>query len=410
MGYIDRAVYSAEAPTPPATGKLRLTNSLSKTRPTLKRSWSLERGKEDLQLYYDAADEQETEEYYRQRSNSLPSVWDKPDKSEQDQTMNERKILAIMLNLAHIIVGIAITQLGIVGAWYQRYMNFQEDQLRHVLYICVLFIVTGSYGMFVIMKRVSLMKAHRTAYTVLSSLSIIASCFIIANGVRLVLADTYQTHELVIVIFDGLLVGLSVLEIPVALVSIYKTVPDPGKYLQRQLSNNELFEYDDDMLSEKDKPPPSWGSICSMILNVAHIVLGLCIIELGMVGMLYRRFMNIDGTGLFAIVFTSLSFITVGMIGIYNQLTGKAAISCNRFMYMGASLLAVGCASTIMSFISVAMSSKQYYAGIEAIVAFDVMILSMSGMELVVGLVATALCLVPLCLSKLRDNISPISS
>lgn len=415
MGYLHRAQYTAEAATPPYSPKNTTQRFGSKSKPPLLRSWSFHDGKDQTELHQDDVDnslerQYDTEDSYemqRQRSNSLPANWEKI-KFDNQQDVSERKILAIMLNLAHIVIGIAITQLGIVGAWYQRYMNFQEDQLRHVLYICVLFIVTGSYGMFLVMKRLSTLKAHRTAYIILSILTITASSFIIANGVRLVLADAYQSHQTVIVIFDGLLIGLSILEIPIALVSIYKTVPDPSKLFERHLSCNELSKGDE--ICEKDKPPPTWGSIFGMILNVAHIVLGLCIIELGTVGMVYRSLMNIDGTGLFAIVFTSLSFISVGILGIYNQLTGKAGLTCNRSIYMGASLLAVGCSSTIMSFISVTMSSHQYYAGIEAIVAFDVMILSMSGMELIVGLAATALCLIPLCLSKFRDNLSAVSS
>ena len=414
MGYLHRSEYKAEAPTPPytTTAKNRTQSNGSTQKPPLLRSSSFQfatdLGPPDFDNTEERySDEDEAYNMQRQRTNKQPTNWEKLSKDNQHD-INDRKILAIMLNLAHIVVGIAITQLGIVGAWYQRYMNFQEDQLRHVLYICVLFIVTGSYGMFLIMKRLCTLKAHRTAYIVLSILTISASSFIIANGVRLVLADNYQSHQLVIVIFDGLLIGLSCIEIPIALVSIYKTVPDPSKLFERHLSTNELLKGDE--LSIKDKPPPTWGSIFSMILNVAHIVLGLCIIELGTVGMLYRSLMNIDGTGLFAIVFTSLTFITTGMIGIYNQLTGRAGITCNRCMYMGASLLGVGCSSTIMSFISVTMNSNQYYAGIEAIVAFDVMILSMSGMELIVGLAATALCLIPICLTKFRDNMSTVSS
>lgn len=330
------------------------------------------------------------------RSNSMPSVFSvsEQDYEEGRAAANEWKIQAIMTNLAHIIFGIAISQLGIVGTWYQRYMNFPEDHLRYIVFICVLFIILGVYGMCVVMKRLGSLNTHRTAYIALSSFSLVASSFIIANGIRMILSDSYQTEENVIVIFDSLMLTLAGLEIPSTLVGIYVTV------------HRQYEDVNEESGAEKtpnSKSPASWTAIFSIILNVAHIVLGLCIIELGMVGMMYRNIMNIDGTGLFAVVIVSISFISVGIMGIYNQLTSNTSSLCSISMYTCASLLAVGCATTIVSFVSIAMSSEHYYSGSEAIVAFDVMILSMSGMELVVGLVATGLCIIPLCVAKIRQ-------
>lgn len=313
------------------------------------------------------------------------------------------KVLSVMTNIAHIVIGVAILQLGIVGTWYQRYMNFPKDQLRHVIYICVLFIILGVYGMVIVVKKLQAIRAQRIAYITLSSLSTIASSFIIANGIRLLLSDSYQTKQTVVVIFDGLMVGLSAIEVPVAFIALYSTVPTPKTV-------NQYSSTDEEGVRPLPKTPPTWSSIFGIMLNVAHIVLGLCITELGMVGMIYRNFMNVDSTGLFAIVFVSMSFTIVGVFGIYSQVTGKASVTCNRSMYTFACLVAVGCATVIMTFVSVAMSSKQYYTGIEAIVAFDVMILSMSSVELVVAVSATALCLVPLCFSKLRLGSSESES
>ena len=320
-------------------------------------------------------------------------TWSGPYKY-QKPTVSDRRVFAVIANIAHIIIGIAVTQLGIVGTWYQHYMNFDDTQLRYVIYVCVLFIVTGVYGVCITTKKLEKIKSHRLAYMVLSSLSIAASAFVIAIAIRLLISDQYQTDERVVVIFDGLILGLSFIEIPITLFSLYHTVADKS-------SNHQNL---DCIVEEKRQSPSSWCSIFSMILNVAHVVLGLCIIEMGMVGMMYRRFMNVDTTGLFAIVFISVSFISVGVIGVYNQMSGKAAISCNRSMYTLASLLAAACATLIMSFVSVAMSSETYYTGIEAIVAFDVMILGMSSIELVVAVAATVLCLAPICMSKLNKS------
>lgn len=346
---------------------------------------------------------------YRQRANSWPP---RANCSEQDSTTTDgldtnttrdRQILAVMTNIAHIIIGIAITQLGIVGTWYQNYMNFPKDHLRHVIYICVLFVILGVYGMCIVLKKLGRVKSHRVAYITLSSLSTVASCFIIANAIRTLLSDNYQIKETVVFIFDCMLIGLSALEVPVTLVGLYATVSETN-YEERGSIHSS-----DRVIKPAVKVPRRWSSIFSIILNVAHIVLGLCITELGMVGMMYRNFMNIDNSGLFSVVFVSLSFISVGTMGIYNQLAGKSSTMCNSSVYTFASLVAVGSATVIMSLISLAMSSQQYYKGIEAIVAFDVMILSMSTIELIVALAAGALCLIPLCISKLSTTDDPVS-
>lgn len=320
----------------------------------------------------------------------------------EEWTANEHKMFAIMSNVAHVIFGVAIIQLGIVGTWYKRYMNFQEDQLRHVLYICILFIISGSYGIFMVVKRLADSRSHKIAYKVLTSLAIIASCFILAIGVRIIMTDKYNSSETVVVAFDGLLIGLAAIEVPTALISVY-LMTSHHKALEKEISITDLMSVTASSQQE-EKAPPTWSSIFNVILNVAHIVLGLCIIELGMVGMVYRRFMNIDSTGLFSVVFVSVSFVSVGVIGVYNQVTGKISISCNRSMYTCASMLAVGSATTILTLVSVTMASNKYYAGIEAIVAFDSMILSMSGIELGVGIAALILVLTPVCLSKLKEQ------
>ncbi|XP_067934581.1 uncharacterized protein [Watersipora subatra] len=370
----------------------------TKTQDSLEETKEKGRKKRSMSLYMTS---EHTESYYRHRSNSWPPRHSDHacNKSDDYQywkaTISEKHILAVMTNISHIVLGFAITQLGIVGTWYQHYMNFAKDQLQHIVYICVLFIILGVYGMCIVVKRLAITKAHRVAYIVLSTFGIMASCFIMANSFRILVSDRYQSEQTVVVLFDGLMLTLSGFEIPVTLVALYVTTPNPHHPptpLEKAMSPN----------NEKAlKPHHHICSIFTIILNVAHIVLGLCITELGMVGMMYRNVMNIDNTGLFAVVLISLSFISVGILGIYNQLTGKAFSSCNRSIYTIASLLAAGSAAFIVSVTSLTMSSSHYYTGIEAIVAFDAMILSMSSIELLVTVVAIALCLLPICLAKL---------
>lgn len=343
------------------------------------------------------------EDYYRKRSNSLPSNTNRPsatkDDNYMDNIMTDIRMLAIMTNIGHILIGIAITQLGIVGTWYQHYMNFEKDHLRHVLYVCVIFIILGSYGMFITIKKLGELAAHRTMYIILAILSIIANSFIMGNGIRIVISDSYHNDETVVIIFDGVMLGLSGLEILAVFIGLYVTVSRPTQAIKHNLSTEDLI------VQKPSKASPSWGSICSIILNVAHIVLGICITELGMVGMMYRSFMNVDGTGLFAVVFISICFISVGILGLYNHTKGQDGSGCNSSLYTCASLMAVGGAAAILSTVSITMASSTYYAGIEAIVAFDVMILSLSGMEIMVGITATAICLIPMCLSKLNHAL-----
>lgn len=342
----------------------------------------------------------------RKRASSLPDITDGMElpaeyyaniyaaQQSATQGMSDQRLFALMTNITHIILGIALTQLGIVGTWYERYMNFAQDHLRHIVYICILYIITGVYGTFIVSRKLTRIKAHKNTYIILTALSIVASCFIVANGIRIVISDTYRSNHTVILLFDGLILGLSCVEIPAFFIGLHLTVLRKRETLSRQQSQQHLVPEEDE---EKPRSPPSWSSVFSVILNVAHIVLGLCIIELGMVGMIYRRFMKIDTSGLCSVVFVSISFVSVGIMGLYNQSSGRTTIKCNRAMYTGASLVAVGCATVILSFVSLAMSGQYYYAGFEAIVAFDVMILSMSGIELGVGLAALILGLIPVC-------------
>lgn len=351
----------------------------------------------------------------RQRSNSLPHTIDwslihektsetSADTNTTPAASDDRRLFAIMINIAHIIFGIAILQLGIVGTWYKRYMNFQQDQLRHVIYVCTIFIIEGTYGALIAGKRLVTVKAHRVVYRTLTAFSVVAGSVILAYGIRVILAETYQRNETVVIVFDSLLLGLAVVEIPAALLSAYLT--SPQNEMRRNLSTTTLSSSQSDNQQEAQKSPPSWASTFGVILNVAHIVIGLCVLELSLIGMMYRRFMNIDNAALVAVVVVSASFVLVGTMGTYNQLTGRFRLTCNRSIYTIATLTAVGGAAMVLSIISMAMTSNQYYAGIEAIVAFDAMILSMSGIELLVGITTIALVLVPLFVTKSKESDS----
>lgn len=333
---------------------------------------------------------------FRPRAYSLPAKLvreDKPCASDDQYFMSDRKLFAILTNVVHIIIGIAMIQLGIVGTWYQRYMNFERDQLRHVLYMCIMFIVLGVYGLCVATKNLGKNRSHQLLYLSISLLSIVASSFIMTNGALVVISDTYRTNQRVIVIFDLLIIILSGLEIPAAIVGLC-TIVKPADL------NSTILRKDN--TENKNTSSTSWNPIFNLILNISHIVLGLCIAELSFVGLLYRRFMNIDHNNLLAIIIISFSFISIGATGIYNYASGKKNKLQKQSTYTCGPILAVGSAASIMVVISIATTNKQYYVGVEAIKAFDTLILSISGVELVVGTLATILCFIPCILTKLE--------
>jgi len=296
----------------------------------------------------------------------------------KSQGMSHRKRSTFITNITQIILGAALTQIGIVTTWYEKSAGGFLKKLPAVIFLCLIFILAGAYGIFIKLRKLRKVKLHRIMYTCLVALCIAGSVFIIVNTVRVFLIEERggALSQLVLYSFT---ITITALELPCAGMALYFTF-----YARR--GHSKLYVIGQAPAPQEISPDaPTWRPWVMLFLNVGHIVLGACACELAMVGMIYRRFMNIGQSSLFSTVFISVTFPVVGIFGIYNHIKRKTDLP-SMIGFSVASGVSACCAACITANFCLAFRSREYYSGFEAIVAFDCMILLISCTEILVSI------------------------
>lgn len=311
--------------------------------------------------------------------------------SRQIRVWSSRRRNTIISNSAQLILGLALIQIGIVITWYMKFVQSDNDNTGYVFFSSGLFFVCGGYGLVIKLQKLRKLRKHRVGFITTGSFSMMASVFISVVSVRLVLIGLAES--LVMKIMCGFGVTLSVANIVAVSLAIYYTL-----YKRRKRRSHSLAK-----VQTCPVEPTPWYLSLFMIINITHIIIGICICELGMVGLIYRRYMNLRSSGLFSAVFISVTFIATGIFGLYCHC--KQRIS-NSMLWLGSCALISGaCSAAILIIIVLTMTGKFYYSGTEAILAFDYMILCLSSLELLSSV--ASICIIGIPTIKHSSSKSP---
>ena len=334
------------------------------------------------------------------RSSSLDALTDsesqeraQPSSTQRSRPWSSRDRNTIITNTAQLVLGLALIQIGIVITWFRKFVQSESDRVSYVFFASAIYLFCGGYGIAIRLKRLRKIRSHQYGYITVACLSVIASVFISVVCVRMLIGDI--TRTLVMKTVSSLGAALSISNIIlVALGTYYTLFKHSSKKKTRRTGYKKSLR----------QQTPCYISIYT-ILNITHIIIGVCVCELGMVGMIYKSIMNVKSNALFSTVFLSVTFIATGAYGIYCQI--RKVLRTNLVYIVSTSMVSAACSAAILIAVVIALTGKYYYSGSEAILAFDYMILSLSSLELISSVASVFVIAIPTVKSS-SQNPPPI--
>lgn len=226
--------------------------------------------------------------------------------------------VSLVASICHLITGVAMLLLNIFKDLYQQTtldMDYCQTFHAFITLSCTFYIVCALHNLVLLHARQSKQdQRRRLFYLICSGLCVCASTFIIV----IVFKEFVDSKS-------GNFASISISLVIFAAADMVLAIPSVRDlYNGRQNAQTNYRRW-----TAEDKPEDLSGlSHPVLMFNIIHIVLGIGLCYLAMMGTATHNSIFINQTGLCVLIFCCFNYIATGSIGIYYQVTCDLEENC----------------------------------------------------------------------------------